>query len=152
MGAFQFFGKHKGGKIEVKNREGEMNRAGLKKGLEQEVLAQVKTFSDWKQQAGGHSFEDMEAKALEVAKGVAQALLSYGVADEQQLEHQQRSEAEPNCAECGRPMRYGGQPGKKIDSKAGTISFKRDYYHCPACGAGLFPPGPTAENSGSQLE
>ncbi|MBE7551582.1 MAG: hypothetical protein HS126_10975 [Anaerolineales bacterium] len=129
-----------------------MKRAALKKNLEQEVLAQVKRFNDWKQQEGVHSFEDLEAKALEIAKEVAQALLSYGVADEQQMEHQQRPEAEPNCPECGRAMRYGGQPGKKIDSKAGTISFKRDYYHCPACGAGLFPPGPTAESGGGQLE
>ena len=129
-----------------------MNRAAGKERLEQEVLGQVKRFSDWQQQEGVHTFEAMEAKALETAKAVAQALLSYGVADEQQVERQTRSEAQPRCPDCGRPMRYGGQPGKKIDSKAGRIAFQRDYYHCSACGAGLFPPGPTAEGGGDQLE
>jgi ribosomal protein S27AE len=83
---------------------------------------------------------------------VAQALLNYGVANEQQVERQKRPEVEPRCPECGRSMRYGGQPGKKIDSKVGEISYKRDYYHCPACGAGFFPPGPTDGGGGGELE
>lgn len=129
-----------------------MDRSRLKKTLEQEVQAQVKAFSDWKQQEGVHSFEEIEAKALEIAQGMAQALLNYGVADEQQVERHKRPEAEPSCPECGRPMRYGGQPGKTIASKVGEISFKRDYYHCAACGAGLFPPGPTFGGGGGELE
>jgi ribosomal protein S27AE len=129
-----------------------MDRSRLKKTLEQEVQAQAKAFSDWKQPEGVHTFEEIEAKALEIAQEVAQAPLSYGVADEQQVERQKRSEAEPSCPGCGRPMRYGGQPGKTINSKAGEISFKRDYYHCPACGAGLFPPGPTLGGGRGELE
>lgn len=129
-----------------------MDRATLKKTVEQEVLAQAKAFSDWKQQDGVHTFEEIEAKALEIAQGVAQALLTYGVADEQQVERQKRPEVEPSCPDCGRPMRYGGRPGKKIDSKAGEIGFKRDYYHCPACGAGLFPPGSTLGGGRGELE
>lgn len=129
-----------------------MDRATLKKTVEQEVLAQAKAFSDWKQQERAHTFEEIEAKALEIASEVAQALLSYGVADEQQVERQQRSEVDPGCPECGRAMRYGGQPGKTIGSKAGEISFKRDYYHCPACGVGFFPPGPTFRGGGGEVE
>jgi hypothetical protein len=74
-----------------------MDRSRLKKTLEQEVQAQAKAFSDWKQPEGVHTFEEIEAKALEIAQEVAQALLSYGVADEQQVERQKRSEAEPSC-------------------------------------------------------
>jgi hypothetical protein len=129
-----------------------MDRATLKKTLEQEILAQAQAFSKWKQQNELPTFEEMEAQALATAKAMAQALLSYGVADEQQVERQQRPEVEPSCPECGRAMRYGGQPGKKIDSRVGEISFKRDYYHCPACGAGLFPPGSTVGGGGGELE
>jgi len=129
-----------------------MDRARLKKTLEQEMLAQAKAFSEWKQQDGVHTFAAMEAKALEIAQAVAQTLLTYGVADEQQVERHKRPEAEPSCSECGRPMRYGGQPGKKIDSKAGEIAFKRDYYHCPGCGAGFFPSGQTFGSGGGELE
>lgn len=129
-----------------------MDRARLKKTIEEEVLAQAQAFSDWKQQEGVHTFEEMEAKALEVAQAVAQALLRYGVADEQQVERHERPEVEPSCPNCGEPMRYGGQPGKKIDSKAGQIGYKRDYYHCPACRVGFFPPGPTAGSRGGEVE
>jgi ribosomal protein S27AE len=118
-----------------------MDRATLKKTLEEEVLAQTKGFSDWKQQEGVHTFAEMEAQALERAKAMAQAMLSYGVADEQQVEQQKRPAVEPKCPECGGAMRYGGQPGKTMVSKAGEIRYQRDYYHCPGCGAGLFPPG-----------
>jgi hypothetical protein len=149
---FEFFDNHKGSKLTGKKREGAMDRAKLKKRLEQEILTEVQSFSDWKQQEGVYTFAEMEAKALEIAQAMAQALLSYGVADEQQVERQQRPKLEPSCPECGRPMRYGGRPGKKIGSKAGAIAFKRDYYHCPACRAGLFPPGPAAESGGGEVE
>jgi ribosomal protein S27AE len=118
-----------------------MGRSGLKRTLEQEVLKQAQAYSDWKEQDGVHSFEDIEAKALEVAREVARALMSYGVADEQQVERQERPGTEPRCPECGRAMRYGGRRRKTMASKAGEIGLERDYYHCPGCGTGLFPPG-----------
>jgi hypothetical protein len=129
-----------------------MNRATLKERVEQEVLVQAQAFSDWKQQEGVYSFEEMEAKALEIGQAVARVLLAFGVADEQQMERHQRPEAEPSCPKCQGRMRYGGQPGKKIDSRAGVIAFKRDYYHCPVCGAGVFPPGRAIESGREQLE
>jgi hypothetical protein len=118
-----------------------MDRATLKKTLEQEVLSQAKAFGEWKQHEGVYTFEEMEEKALEVAQTVARALLAFGVADEQQVERQERPGAEPHCPECGRAMRYGGRPSKKMESKAGEIVLQREYYHCPGCGTGLFPPG-----------
>ena len=60
-----------------------MGRSGQKRTLEQEVLKQAQVYSGWKEQVGVHSFEDVEAKALEVAREVARALMSYGVADEE---------------------------------------------------------------------
>ncbi len=117
-----------------------MGRTGLKKRLEQEVVNQAQVFSDWKEQDGLHSFEDIEAKAQEVAQAVARALMSYGIADEQQVERQERPGLKPRCPECGRVMRYGGRRSKTMESKAGEIVWERDYYHCPECGTGLFPP------------
>jgi hypothetical protein len=50
-----------------------VDRATLKKTLEQEPLSQAEAFSDWKKQDVVHSFKDIEAKALEVAQEVARA-------------------------------------------------------------------------------
>jgi hypothetical protein len=118
-----------------------MSRGSLKESLKQEVLAQVEAFGVWKQKEAKTTFEEIEAKALEMGQAIMRAMISFGVADEQQLERQSRSEAEPRCAECGQPMRYGGQPAKTVKSKVGDIQMDRDYYHCPGCGEGLFPPG-----------
>lgn len=130
-----------------------MDRATRKENLEQEILARVRAFSDWKQQDGKtYSFEEMERQALAVAKEMAQAMLSYGVADERQVERQQRPEVEPECPKCGQAMRYGGRREKRVRSKAGEINYQREYYHCPACESGLFPPGPAVGGSGAEVE
>lgn len=113
----------------------------LKETLKQQVLEQVETFSEWKQKETQSTFEQIEAKALEMGQAMMRAMMSFGVADEQQLERQSRSEPEPLCDRCGRPMRYGGQSAKTIKSKVGDIEVERDYYHCSGCGEGLFPPG-----------
>jgi hypothetical protein len=47
----------------------------------------------------------------------------------------------PACPKCGREMRFKGEFGKHIESRAGGIEYERGYYTCPACEEGLFPPG-----------
>jgi hypothetical protein len=50
--------------------------------------------------------------------------------------------AGPLCAGCGTPMQRSGQRTRTVLSRLGQpIPLERAYYVCPACGAGLFPPG-----------
>lgn len=48
---------------------------------------------------------------------------------------------QPACPECGAKMRYKGHKTRWVVSEAGEVKVKRAYYHCGACGRGLFPPG-----------
>jgi uncharacterized protein with PIN domain len=47
------------------------------------------------------------------------------------------------CPACGGQMHYKGQRGRDVVTEAGEVHVERDYYYCPACRRGLFPPGPT---------
>jgi hypothetical protein len=46
------------------------------------------------------------------------------------------------CEQCGQAMAYKGEPVREIEHYLeGETELKRAYYYCPACEAGLFPPG-----------
>jgi hypothetical protein len=47
----------------------------------------------------------------------------------------------PNCPQCGQKMKNKGKRRRRIVTEAGEIDVERSYYHCAACGQGIFPPG-----------
>ena len=48
----------------------------------------------------------------------------------------------PTCPECGTTMDSRGQRTRHLTVPGNqTIPLTRRYWVCPACGAGLFPPG-----------
>ena len=57
------------------------------------------------------------------------------------------------CEGCGREMRDKGKKKRRIITSQGEIEIERTYTHCPHCGQGLFPLGPTiADQSSTRLE
>jgi predicted RNA-binding Zn-ribbon protein involved in translation (DUF1610 family) len=50
--------------------------------------------------------------------------------------------AAPACPDCGGPMRWDGARARRLTTTHDqTVELTRRYARCPACGAGLFPPG-----------
>jgi predicted RNA-binding Zn-ribbon protein involved in translation (DUF1610 family) len=48
----------------------------------------------------------------------------------------------PPCPECGAAMRWDGERTRRLTTTHdAAIALTRRYARCPACGAGLFPPG-----------
>lgn len=57
------------------------------------------------------------------------------------------------CGGCGREMRDKGKKKRRIITSQGEIEIERTYTHCPHCGQGLFPLGPTiADQSSTRME
>jgi ribosomal protein S27AE len=55
----------------------------------------------------------------------------------------------PACPRCGTPMRAEGrQPRRLLTHGNRPLHLTRSYARCPACGTGLFPPGPGAGPAG----
>jgi hypothetical protein len=50
----------------------------------------------------------------------------------------------PSCGQCGEPMIFKGYPPKEVHGMEVDVKIPRAYYYCPACKAGLFPPGPAS--------
>lgn len=57
----------------------------------------------------------------------------------------------PDCPACGQKMKTKGKRRRRIVTEAGEIEVERLYYHCGACGQGLFPPGSALGSDGQQL-
>ena len=51
-------------------------------------------------------------------------------------------EAPPPCPGCGSAMRWDGARTRRLTTtRDQAVALVRRYARCPACGAGLFPPG-----------
>jgi hypothetical protein len=48
----------------------------------------------------------------------------------------------PGCPRCGTALQANGQQRKGVRTQGDqVVEIERTYGRCPACGAGLFPPG-----------
>jgi hypothetical protein len=47
----------------------------------------------------------------------------------------------PTCPQCGRKLKNKGRRRRRLVTEAGEVEVERTYYHCAACGVGIFSPG-----------
>ncbi|MGB9578416.1 MAG: hypothetical protein ACPL3S_04025 [Halothiobacillaceae bacterium] len=45
------------------------------------------------------------------------------------------------CPVCGAKAHYKGQKQRRLVTETGEVCVRRDYYYCPQCREGFFPPG-----------
>jgi len=45
------------------------------------------------------------------------------------------------CPQCGGKLKAKGKRTRRVVTETGEVSVRRAYYHCAACGTGVFPPG-----------
>jgi hypothetical protein len=79
---------------------------------------------------------DIERVARQAGQEIEQAIAS-ALARESAAE----LPAWPTCRQCGQKLKHKGKRRRRIVSEAGELEVERVYYHCAACGVGLFPPG-----------
>lgn len=54
---------------------------------------------------------------------------------------EENQEQATQCPECGAKMQRRGEAERQLQGVGGqNLHLKREYWVCPACGAGLFPP------------
>ncbi len=59
-----------------------------------------------------------------------------------QVAHQGPATVRPDCPTCGAAMQRVGRRERTVHTVHDeTLTLRGDGYRCPACGAGLFPPG-----------
>jgi len=141
-GVRQFFAI-KGGVIQRIDRDGRLKEeSASEKGAgmqDQEIREQLR---QWRRDHPQATFDEIDAEvehqyAMLEAEVVAElsAAGAVGVVATQ----------EPKvvtCPQCQSPMHRRGQRTRQVPTRRGRpAALTRDYYVCPACGTGLFPPG-----------
>jgi len=82
------------------------------------------------------TLSDMEKAVGVLVQEIGQQTLQYV------LEAQSSEKVEEViCEECGARMQRRGKRKKRIVTLNGEVEVERDYYVCPKCGSGFFPPG-----------
>lgn len=102
----------------------------------------------WHDERERPTLRDIEEVVLRLRKELGQEMAEVLVS----MQEENRPVPEPVCEECGQPVRYKGQKANEVESRAGRLKIERGYYRCPRCGKGSFPPGPTTESEGRELE
>ncbi len=108
--------------------------------LSQEVLHAMQ---EWRRQHRRATFQEIESSLdAQLARLRAQMLqdlaLSSPSADLPTMNEAER----PRCAVCGALLEaQGTQTRTLVTEHDQTVELARSYATCPACGAGLFPPG-----------
>jgi hypothetical protein len=110
----------------------------------QTLSAQVVTaMADWRAQHPRATFAEIEAALDErLARLRAQMLEDAALACAATDWVDQPPAARPCCPACAQPLQARGQAPRHLQTHGGQeLHLCRRYGTCPACGAGLFPPG-----------
>ena len=105
-----------------------------------EVMSGVR---DWRVQHPRATYREIEAAVDErLAKMRARMLQDAAMASAVAQIGEARLEERPSCPQCGHLLGARGEEERTLTTSHNqAITLKRSYAVCPACGAGLFPPG-----------
>ena len=109
--------------------------AELKARLMTEAAATIDQLLAARKAPAEASLADIEQVARAAGQQLAQAVTVALVA-----ESAAELPAWPQCPQCGRKMKNKGHRRRRVVTETGEVELERVYYHCAACGQGLFPP------------
>ena len=108
----------------------------LKAVLMGEAEEMIEELVGWYEGREAPTFSEIEEKVLELRQRLSERMASE-VAQRQPIN---QAGPGPRCPKCGGEMRSKGEHSKTVVSWAGEVELGRQYYHCPECRMGLFPP------------
>ncbi len=106
----------------------------------EEVILGIK---EWRLQHPKATLKEMEeAVDAGLARARARLLEDLALANEATKVSSDPRDGGPRCPKCTHPLESRGTHTRSLTTHYNqAISLKRSYGVCPACGAGLFPPG-----------
>lgn len=111
------------------------NRDELEKQLRGKAEAAIRTLLEALPDKADLTLDDME----DLIGKMGQDIMRETIQGVSQLE-----QVEPSlvlCQACRVQMQKRGKRKKRVVTKRGEIELERQYYVCPQCGHGSFPPG-----------
>lgn len=118
-----------------------MNGDEEKAGFLREAEAMYEELRSWREMHPEASFDEIAAQVTPQRRRLMGALL-----ERLAVQHGDGRYAEAICPTCGEKMEASGQRSRQVAHPEGEVELGRAYHHCPECGSGLFPPGPTTSS------
>jgi hypothetical protein len=91
--------------------------------------------------AGASETEELQLSDIErLARSAGQRMMerfTVGL-----VEAEAEAEESDECPQCKGRMRYKGRRGRNLVAETGEVRLEREYYYCPTCRKGFFPPRP----------
>ena len=119
-----------------------MNRAEEKAAFLREAEAMYEELRAWREAHPEATFDEIAGQVTPRRRALMGELL-----EQLALQQGDGKYAEAVCPDCGKGMESRGVRRRGVIHAEGESKLERAYHHCPECGRGLFPPGPTAESS-----
>ncbi len=113
------------------------SREQMRKELMAEAESAIDEFLTWREGSAPPTLTEVEDIVLKLRGQLGKRMVEILAEGE---EATQPAEA-PLCPQCRGRLRYRGQKGVTVESRAGTLRVQRGYYHCQQCGSGFFPLG-----------
>jgi NADH pyrophosphatase NudC (nudix superfamily) len=96
--------------------------------------------AEWRTRHPKATFGEIERETMKRVANLQTRLMEEVAQTSQAIEWDEGNP--PICPECGAKMRPRGEHERGLQvSGGGEVKLKRFYAVCPACGAGIFPPG-----------
>ena len=123
-------------------------RAELKVELMRHAELMVDALLEWNEETAAPTMTQIEEVILRLRKQLGEEMVRAVI----EAQEAQRAVPGPECASCGKEMRYKGMKETRVESRVGNVALKRGYYYCETCEAGFFPPGRSVADVGEALE
>lgn len=112
-------------------------RSQIKAEMMKRFEKEIDEMLDWREGSAPPNLSQFEEEILKRRKEISQAMIEEMLSGE---ESQEPVEG-PQCPKCQVAMENKGKRAKVVETRLGTLRMQRDYYVCPQCGEGFFPPG-----------
>jgi ribosomal protein S27AE len=108
--------------------------------LSNEVLSGM---TEWRQAHPRASLREIEEAVIaQMSRLTARLIQDLALHSTKAEWSSQPLEERPRCPHCGTALQARGKHSRHLQSAGGhDLDLLRSYGSCPACGAGLFPPG-----------
>ena len=123
------------------------DRERLQAEFEKEAGEQFKRMFDAQNQAELVTFDQREARALDIGDGLARWVLEHHLGnDVKAVSNPDRTDACPKCGRaCAETEPPGGSlPPRSVQTGAGSVELARPEFRCPRCRRSFSPDGPRA--------
>ena len=112
-------------------------REQIKSELMKKAEQEIDRLLEWEETADRPTLTQFENQILMTRKTLSEAMLEGVLAGQEA-----RQSAEPVlCPQCGQPTENKGLQMKEVETRAGTLRFRRQYHYCAHCRVGFFPLG-----------